>query len=245
MENSGVIYIAINKINGKQYIGQAVNFLSSGKKWGSLRRWQKHVSNANNHICECRLLENAILKYGHENFEVSDILICNVEMLNHYEEKFIELYDTLVPHGYNLMTGGGNGRKHSIETRTLMSETRTGKVHSEITKQRIGNAHKGKIVTDETKVLTGKSSKYRNMSDENRKVLKDALEILGLEDLPMYIVFSYKRNVEVITVRVPNMKQKQFGMKNMLLDKKIELAIEYKNSLNATVVGLSEEGLKV
>ena len=61
-DNSGVIYIITNKLNGKQYVGQAISYSSCGRKWGSLRRWQKHVSNANNNVCECRLLENSIRK---------------------------------------------------------------------------------------------------------------------------------------------------------------------------------------
>ena len=82
-KNSGVIYIITNKITKKQYIGQAVNYLSNGKIWGSFKRWKKHVSNALNNNSECRLLENSILKYGENNFIVKDIIICNIENLNY------------------------------------------------------------------------------------------------------------------------------------------------------------------
>ena len=150
-KNSGVIYIITNKITKKQYIGQSVNYLSNGKMWGSFKRWKKHVSNAINNTCECRLLENAILKYGEINFIIQDIIICNIENLNYYENVFIKMYNTLSPNGYNLMTGGGNGRIHSIETRKLMSETRTGKKHSKLTKQKIGDVQKGKITSLATK----------------------------------------------------------------------------------------------
>jgi hypothetical protein len=94
---------------------------------------------------------------------------------------------------------------------------------------------KKKKVTEETKTLIGNTSKYRNMSEENKIKIKYALDKLGLKDLPMYIVFSidkrYNRNVEVINVRVPNTKIKKFSVKNMLLEDKIRLAINYKNSL--------------
>ena len=232
---SGVIYIITNIITKKKYIGQAVNYLSNGKIWGSFKRWKKHVSNALNNNSECRLLENSILKYGENNFIVKDIIICNIENLNYYEDLFINMYNTLSPNGYNLMTGGGNGRIHSLETRNLMSKTRTGKTHSESTKQKIKDSNKGKIISSKTKELTSKKSKYRNMSEDNKNILSKALSILSLESLPMYIGLKidnrHKNNIEIIFVRVPKKPLKQFGKKDMQLEEKIKLAIQYKNSL--------------
>ena len=203
-KNSGVIYIITNKITKKQYIGQAVNYLSNGKIWGSFKRWKKHVSNALNNNSECRLLENSILKYGENNFIVKDIIICNIENLNYYEDLFINMYNT-------------------------------GKTHSESTKQKIKDSNKGKIISSKTKELTSKKSKYRNMSEDNKNILSKALSILSLESLPMYIGLKidnrHKNNIEIIFVRVPKKPLKQFGKKDMQLEEKIKLAIQYKNSL--------------
>ena len=132
------------------------------------------------------------------------------------------------------MTGGGNGRRHSLETRNLMSITRTGKHHSEITKEKMSKSLKGMIFDDIHRVNIGKASKYRNMSEENKTKILDALKILGIENLPMYISLSidrrYKRNVDKITVRIPKKPSKQFSIKNMSLVDKIKLAIEYLKS---------------
>lgn len=230
--DTGVIYLITNEINGKKYVGQAVSY-SGVRKWGSQRRRDSHVKNALNQKFECRLLENAINKYGPDNFSVIDIIECGVEELNDYEQYYIEQYQTLAPNGYNLMTGGANGRKHSEETKKLMSETRTGKKHSQITKEKIGIAHKNKEVTEETKENIGKTSKYRNMSEDNKNRLQSALKNINLQDLPMYICLSVdkrnNRNVDVIRVRVPGFSQKQFSQKNMSLEEKIQKAIEYKN----------------
>ena len=73
------------------------------------------------------------------------------------------------------------------------------------------------------------------MTDDNKQRLKDALTILGLEDIPMYIVLMVDkrndRNVDFIQVRVPKKPTKKFGIKDMPLHEKIKLAIEYKNSI--------------
>jgi group I intron endonuclease len=233
-ENSGVIYVITNKINDKQYIGQAICISSNGKKRGSKKRWDEHVKNANNNRFECRLLENAINKYGADNFIITDLLICNIEQLNSYEDKFIIAFNTLYPKGYNLMTGGGNGRKHSIETKKIMSETRTGMIKTDITKQKISSAHKSIIKDDNWKKNIGKSSKYRNISDKNKSRILDVLKILNLEVLPMYIYFSIEKSrknedVETIKVNCPNIPTKKFSSVKITLDKKITLAIEYIN----------------
>lgn len=244
MENSGVIYLITNKINNKNYIGQAVSF-SGKKKWGSKERWKKHVKNALNNNCECRLLENAILKYGEDNFEVTDLIICNIEQLNFYEDIFIKTYNTLAPCGYNLMTGGGNGRKHSEETKKKMSISRTGKIFSEETKKNISNSLKGKIVTETARENIGKTSKYRNMEPSNFKILKETLSVLGLKELPMYIYFTKENENFIVIVRVPKNKTKKFTKKRISFLDKIKLAIEYKKSIT-TVIGSSiSEELKV
>lgn len=232
LDDSGVIYIITNKINGKQYVGQAVCY-SGNRPWGSERRWQSHVKNAKNNKCECRLLENSIRKYGEKQFVVEDVLECGLHELNIFEKQYIEEYKTLTPFGYNLMTGGGNGRLHSKETKKKMSETRTGKQHTETTKQRIGNSNKGLTVDEIGRYNIGKASKYRNMSDTNKKLLDDALSEIGIENLPMYVSLSIdkrcERNVEQIIVRHPNYPHKKFGKKNMSLADKIRQAISYRN----------------
>ena len=106
------------------------------------------------------------------------------------------------PNGYNLKTGGRSGCK-------LLEET----------KKQIAESNRGKFVGEETRVLIGSTSKYRNMADDNKQRLKDALTILGLEDIPMYIVLMVDkrndRNVDFIQVRVPKKTTKKFGIKDM------------------------------
>ena len=230
MESKGVIYVITNKTNNKQYIGQAV-CISSGRPWGSKRRWQTHVKQARHNRCECRLLEQAIRKYGEDSFTVEDLLECEIDELDQHEREYVNKYNSLAPNGYNLMTGGGNGRKHAKSTRERMSKTRTGKTHKEITKKRIGDANRGLKVSMEGKKNIGKASKFRNMSAENKQMLDEACKEVGIKCLPMYVCLSIDRrggrNVPIIQVRNPSLPNKQFGKKNMSLAEKIKLAISY------------------
>lgn len=230
-ENSGTIYMIYNKINNKKYIGQCINFSSNGKKYGYIKRWNTHLKNSLNNKNQCRLLENAIKKYGKDNFYIFEMLICGIDELNYFENEYILEYNTLIPFGYNLMTGGCNGRLHSIQTRKLMSITRTGKKHKDITKYRIKMSNVGRKLNDINKYNISKSSKYRNMSYENYKKLKESLNELELIDLPMYVSYFRRnnRNVDAISIRIPNKKQKTFSSKKISLTEKIKLAINYLN----------------
>ena len=150
--------------------------------------------------------------------------------MNKFEHEYIEEYNTLVPNGYNLMSGGGNGRVHSLSTRARMSMTRTGKRHKYITRQRISLANKGLVVDKIGRSNIGKASKYRNMSTSNRQRLEKALSEAGIPHLPMYIYFSVDRrggrNVDMIIVRHPFYKKK-FAKKNITLADKIKSAISF------------------
>ena len=112
----GDIYL-IESPNGKKYIGQTVKHYNSGKKSGYLARWKAHISEANRNLNYCRLLDNAIRKYGSNNFKVSLICECNTfEELNEKEQHYISTHNSMSPNGYNLTTGGNINNKQSIES---------------------------------------------------------------------------------------------------------------------------------
>ena len=124
MENNGEIY-CLTSPSGKKYVGQCVKQLSSGKKWGYIQRWKDHIRDANSKNY-CRQLNNAINKYGSENFTIEVIKECNIYELNYYEEHYIKLYNTLSPNGYNL-TSGGSVCRQSEETQILKRKSMIGK----------------------------------------------------------------------------------------------------------------------
>lgn len=92
------IYQIKNKINGKLYIGQTVNFQA---------RKLRHLSSLRNEKHDNPHLQKAFLKYGEEAFEFSIIHEeeCNQDRLNELEEYYISKYETYL-NGYNCNRGG-------------------------------------------------------------------------------------------------------------------------------------------
>jgi len=107
------IYKITNMINGKVYIGQAIDIYD---RWGNERRAckknSKHPERINRH------LRASILKYGIENFKWEIINDCGIDGLNFWEPYYIAVYDAQNrDKGYNLDSGGGAGRRHCQETK--------------------------------------------------------------------------------------------------------------------------------
>ena len=135
------IYMIQNLVNGKMYIGQAVDIE---------RRWRHHRSVLRGNDHDNKHLQRAWNKYGEDNFEFTIICECAESQLNTMEEYYIfELmsYDGRV--GYN-KTYGGEGCRPTEETRRKQSEAHKGenhymfgKHHSEETKEKMSESLKG------------------------------------------------------------------------------------------------------
>lgn len=106
------LYKITNNINGKIYIGITNDYK---------RRWA-------NHGTENTAISNAIKKYGKNNFTF-EVLFKNVPIdeIDKLEIEQIQLYNSLVPNGYNVAKGGmynrggnkslyGNENGHSVLT---------------------------------------------------------------------------------------------------------------------------------
>lgn len=92
-DRKGIIYVHINKSNGKAYVGQTVQTLQ--KRWGNGSEYQT-----------CPFFYHAIQKYGWDGFE-HKVLECGLEYneLDEREAYWIQYYDSL-NNGYNLTSGG-------------------------------------------------------------------------------------------------------------------------------------------
>jgi len=118
----GEIYLITNKINNKRYVGQTVSILSSGRKYGSYNRLNKHFSDAKNNVDDCKVFCNAIRKYGKSNFKIEILMYCNKDMLDFYETEFIKFYNTISPHGYNIESGGSANKILHEDTKIKLSK---------------------------------------------------------------------------------------------------------------------------
>ena len=172
------IYMYINKINNKKYVGQAKNFN---------KRHKQHIrqsSNKNNKNQYNLPFHNAIRKYGIENFKIV-ILKENLQtqcLMNLYECYYIKKYNTLVnnKHGYNLSNGGSNGNvfagkteKELIEWKQKISKANSGRKLSEETKKKISEINKNKIVSKETRNKISKANKGKMLSQETKKKISE------------------------------------------------------------------------
>jgi group I intron endonuclease len=140
------VYIVINKVNDKKYIGQ-----HSGAD--IQKYWRKHVYRAlaspTNRV---RAIYSAIRKYGAENFEIKPLVIVGTkEDLNFYEKSLIKVFGTKSPGGYNLTDGGDGVANPSEESRRKMSESHLGKKQTEDTIKKRADKIKGLKRSEETK----------------------------------------------------------------------------------------------
>lgn len=125
-KNSGHIYL-LTCSNGKKYVGQAVCVLSNNRNYGFTQRWKGHILEAKNNKGYCRVLDNAIRKYGKDSFKVELIEEILLEQLNEREEYWILKLNTLSPNGYNLKTGASKNSRSSDETKEKQRQSMIGK----------------------------------------------------------------------------------------------------------------------
>ena len=150
----GYVYKITNTVNNKSYIGISIHEPEKD-------RIQKHLSGRGN-----RIIANAIKKYGRDAFTY-EVLEENVfdEFLPDLEIAYIEKFNTVAPHGYNL-THGGDHAIPSEDTRRKMSETRKGKPLSTAHRRKISESLRGEKHPNFGKKF---SAKMRQKLSETKK----------------------------------------------------------------------------
>ena len=196
------IYMYINKINGKRYIGQAKDFEI---------RHNTHVRKSANKTP----IDRAIKKYGINNFEII-ILKENVKnqcLLNLYECYYINKYNTLINNdcGYNICNGGSNGNpfygKTEEEMREIkkhMSESAKKKIFTEEHRKNLCESKKGeknhnygKAMSEEQKQKISKSKKGQKLSNETRNKMSESKSITVIQyDINNNIIKIWKNAKE-------------------------------------------------
>lgn len=166
-----IIYKIENLLNGKCYIGQTIRPLN--ERLGEHLRHSSYIGRALN-------------KYGIENFDIREIdAASTIEELNKKEIYYINEYNTIKPHGYNLCGGGGNttGFRHSEMSKQKMSKTKKGKYLKE------DNPFYGKKHTEETRQKMKEAWKTRVVSEAHKEKLKQAhykLKVINLDTLEVF-----------------------------------------------------------
>lgn len=132
----GVIYIIINLINSKIYIGQTINL-------------KRRIRSYKNTSCKCQKhLYNALKKYGVSNFEIQILDVApNQEVLNFLECFYIDILNSTNKEiGYNLTRGrnckkhlGEKSRRKAIDTRCRPRTQEEKDLIAKSTKKAMGN----------------------------------------------------------------------------------------------------------
>jgi group I intron endonuclease len=118
------IYKITNLSSGKIYVGQAVSHILNHKRYrpyGHEGRFRCHVSEAfSTKQNQSHYLNNAIRKYGVNDFVVELIECCETEKSDEREIHYIKKLNSLYPNGYNLKNGG-SVFTHSDESKKRVS----------------------------------------------------------------------------------------------------------------------------
>lgn len=120
MKVSG-IYKITNTVNGKVYVGSAVNVQ---------RRWFEHKNHLQNQKHHSQHLQRAWNSYGESVFAFELIESVNKEDLIQREQHWMDLLRAFGKHGYNVSPKAGSslGIKRSDETRRRISQSKHGSI---------------------------------------------------------------------------------------------------------------------
>lgn len=133
------VYLIENTINGRKYVGSAINIRS---------RWQGHRRSLERGRHHSKFMQRCWNKHGADAFSFKVLVECCVENLTSVEQDFI---DDLAPE-YNSAPFAGSqlGYRHSAESRRKMSENSAripafkGHRHSDESKAQISKSRMGK-----------------------------------------------------------------------------------------------------
>lgn len=156
-----LVYMHINKINGKVYVG-ITHHANPNKRWGYSGQKYTH----------CVKFLNAIKKYGWDNFD--HCVVCRTD-----KEKAKAIEIALIAHykklgiSYNLSDGGDGAESITEANRKAISERMQknhpmkGKHHTPEARAKISEANRKRVYTEEQK------EQLRKAGELGRKKMKD------------------------------------------------------------------------
>jgi group I intron endonuclease len=168
----GCVYLATNRINGKQYVGQTFN-LDDRKK-----AHKRTALRGAMFAFYCAIRKYGFISFDWKTLKYREFLTKKKDKvwMNYWEKYYIKKLNTMSPNGYNLTTGGdgvvgiphtekwksqmraihignkyGLGYKHTLEAKRKISDAGKGRKHSNVTKSKMSMAALGRVMSPETK----------------------------------------------------------------------------------------------
>lgn len=183
----GSIYVLVNTVNGKLYIGQTTQYYQ--------KRWQGHKDQSKK---SHHLISRAIKKYGFENFQKYVIYQTDevddkkklIDILNFYEKKYIDQFNT-TDHtiGYNVSTGGNGSCGYHLteEHKKIVSMSNKGRVpwNREKIYQYDFNFNLIKIWTSNTEIRQNYGSQIE--FEENKFTFYNSIWIRERDNTPEFL----------------------------------------------------------
>ncbi len=229
--------------SGKRYIGQTIQPVE--------KRWKQHIDSANREYKDnCKVLNKSIRKYGCKHFTIEILEECKDEELDTKEQYYIQLQNTMVPHGMNIKFGGRSGR-HNDLSKTLISQSLLGRVVSLESREKLSSTTNPDLPMYMIKMNNGYRVCNHPMGPEKRFICKTkpieynykrAIEyLMKLNSLKEPILVHKDTNKELYIqkhkngycVKHPNTKPKYFVSKSLTTNELYELALKYLNEIKS------------
>lgn len=163
------IYEIVNLVNGKRYVGSAVDIA---------QRWREHRKGLRAGRHHSRHLQSAWLKYGTDAFEFRIVAECDPLLLIAKEQAE---FDRLRP-DYNICPTAGStlGRPHSAETRNKIGASKRGlkmPPRDENHRAKLSAAHKGRKKAPAHMAALQDGRRARLHTDEDRARVSESLKV--------------------------------------------------------------------
>ena len=206
MKVFGVVYLIVNKVNGKMYVGQTTQLLEE--------RFKEHAH------CKKTVIGRAIRKYGKENFCCEALKYCeSKEDLDAWEKFFIAALRTKLPIGYNLTDGGGGivGWHHKPESCAKISAKKLGKQLSPEHCANISISKRGKNHPWFGKSLPLEHCINMSKGRRGKSLYKNLIAELDAHQ------FSYSALAKLLNVKPHTVSRKMSGKRNFTARDKVWL----------------------
>jgi predicted GIY-YIG superfamily endonuclease len=228
----GIIY-CITFPSGKIYIGQTRQKLE--------KRLTQHKS-----CKDDTLISRAFKKY--DTYKVDVLLIIDNSLLDEYEIKFIEIYNSLTPYGYNSRTGGQDGYHFSNEIREKCSKSQR-KTNCDLPMYiyTYKNGYRCRPIGRDEKMFN-----YSYLSNDiNFLLAKEYIEgkndlynkYVNQNNLPKYICRVIRKERSGYRCTLPGY-EKHFTSMKLSDDKKFTLVTNYLKLIMEKVQRLNDNGLE-